>query len=68
MGLLLTEMRKTRRSRFGEEKFSFEHADFEIHIQVDLSGRHLDRRVWSSGDRNSAFIYAQFRTLQNKTN
>ena len=41
-----------------QSKFSFEQVVFEINMQMDLSGRHLDLRAWSSGDRNSVFIYA----------
>lgn len=37
------------------------------YIQVEVFGRYLNIRVWSSGDAISVFIYAQFRTLQNKT-
>ena len=69
MELPLNEMRKTWKRRVWERRknFSFEHVAFVINMQMDMLGRHLDIRAWSSRDGNSAFVYAHFRTLQNKT-
>lgn len=69
MELPLNEMRKSLKRWVWERRknFSFEHVAFEVNMQMDMLGRHLDIRAWSSRHRNSAFVHAHFRTLQNKT-
>lgn len=49
-----------------QNKFSFEQVASEINMQMDLLGRHLDIRAWSSGDRNSVFIYAPSELFKRK--